>query len=68
VACVLLDVTVTVATEARAAYGHCERLQWADYRWVIAPGEAPASAPSTWPGTDLATAAGWRTLTTSTEE
>ena len=68
VACVLLDVTVTVVSEARAAYGYCERLQWADGRWVIAPGEAPASAPSTWPGTDLATAAGWRTLTTSTEE
>lgn len=68
VACVLLDVTVTVVTEARAAYGHCERLQWVDDRWVIAPGGAPASAPSTWPGTDLATAAGWRTWTTSTEE
>lgn len=68
VACVLLDVTVTVVTEARAAYGYCERLQWADDRWVIAPGEAPASAPSTWPGTDPATAAGWHTLTTSTEE
>ena len=68
VACALLDVTVTVVTEAGAAYGHCERLEWADDRWVIAPGEAPASAPSTWPGTDLATSAGWRTWTTSTEE
>ena len=65
VACVLLDVTVTVVTEARAAYGYCERLQWADDRWVIAPGASPAPAPSTWPGTDLATAAGWRTWTTS---
>lgn len=63
VACVLLDVTVTVVTEARAAYGHCERLQWVDDRWVIAPGEPPEPAPSTWPGTDLATAAGWRTWT-----
>ena len=68
VACVLLDVTVTVVTEARAAYGYCERLQWADDRWVIAPGAAPASSPSTWPGTDLAAAAGWRTWTTRTEE
>lgn len=66
VACVLLDVTVTVVTEARAAYGHCERLQWADDRWVIAPGEAPAPAPSTWPDTALAAAAGWRAWTTST--
>jgi hypothetical protein len=68
VACVLLDVTVTVVTEARAGYGHCERLQWAGDRWVIAPGEAPAPAPSTWPGTDLAAAAGWRAWTTSTAE
>ncbi|NMR21621.1 hypothetical protein [Cellulomonas fimi] len=64
VACVLLDVTVTVVTEARAAYGHCERLQWTDERWVIAPGEPPTPAPSTWPGTELASAAGWRTWTT----
>ena len=68
VACVLLDVTVTVVTEARAAYGYCERLQWAADRWVIAPGASPAPAPSTWPGTALATAAGWRTWTTSTEK
>ncbi|WP_448062525.1 hypothetical protein [Cellulomonas hominis] len=68
VACVLLDVTVTVVSEARATYGHCERLQWADDRWVIAPGEAPEPAPSTWPSTDLATAAGWRTWMTSTGE
>ncbi|MGV8967708.1 MAG: hypothetical protein ACOH2F_15690 [Cellulomonas sp.] len=68
VACVLLDVIVTVVTQARAAYGYCERLQWAEDRWVIAPGTAPVSAPSTWPGTDLATAAGWRTWTTSTAE
>lgn len=64
VACVLLDVTATVVTEARAVYGHCERLQWADDRWVVAAGEAPETAPSTWPGTDLAGAAGWRTWTT----
>jgi hypothetical protein len=67
-ACVLLDVTVTVVTEARAAYGHCERMQWDDERWVIAPGAFPAAAPSTWPGTDLAAAAGWRTWSTSTAE
>jgi hypothetical protein len=63
VACVLLDVTVTVATQARAAYGYCERLEWDDDRWIVAPGAAPAQAPSTWPGTDLAAAAGWRTWT-----
>ena len=60
-ACVLLDVQATLTRQARIAYGHCERMQWTGQRWVIAPGPAPARAPSTWPGTDLAAAAGWRT-------
>lgn len=67
-ACVLLDVQVSVVTEARAAYGHCERMQWDTDRWVIGPGQAPAQAPSTWPGTDLAITAGWRTWQTSEQE
>ena len=28
-------------------------------RWVIGAGEAPARAPSTWPGTELVHEAGW---------
>ncbi|QOK24180.1 hypothetical protein IGS73_07425 [Janibacter indicus] len=62
-ACVLVDVQAVVATQSRIAYGHCERMQWsADQdRWVIAPGPEPAPAPSTWPGTDRAHEAGWRT-------
>ncbi|TQM63808.1 hypothetical protein [Humibacillus xanthopallidus] len=83
-ACVLLDVQAVITTDARVAYGHCERMQWtggtdgisADGtgeagngggreagggRWLIAPGPSPAPAPSTWPGTDLAIKAGWRT-------
>ena len=59
VACVLLDVRATVVTEARTAWGHCARMQWHTERWVIGPGAAPAKAPSTWPGTDLAAKAGW---------
>ena len=38
-------------------------MQW-DNRanaWKIAPGEQPAIAPSTWPGTTKAIEAGWRT-------
>ncbi|MBK8460749.1 MAG: hypothetical protein IPL43_11685 [Micropruina sp.] len=66
-ACVLLNVTARIATQARVAYGHCERMQWTPGagagRWVIAPGSAPARAPSTWPGTDLAGQAGWATWT-----
>jgi hypothetical protein len=60
-ACVLLDVQATLVRRARIAYGHCERMQWTGHRWVIGPGAAPARAPSTWPGTDLAAQAGWRT-------
>lgn len=79
-ACVLLDVQAVITTDARIAYGHCERMQWTDDagtegtgaegtsgaerssgRWMIAPGPSPAPAPSTWPATDLAIKAGWRT-------
>ena len=65
-ACVLLDVKAQIATQARIAYGHCERMQWSTRdggRWVIGAGATPARAPSTWPGTDLAIQAGWKTVT-----
>ena len=65
VACVLMDVQAKVATTARIAYGHCERMQWDDGRWVIGAGAAPARAPSTWPGTDLARRGGWATWATA---
>lgn len=60
IACVLVDVRVYVRTEARMAYGYCERMSWDGDRWLIAEGMPPAEAPSTWPGTDLAFEAGWR--------
>ncbi len=65
IACVLVDVRAVIAQEARMAYGYCERMQWAGDRWLIAPGTPPAEAPSTWPGTDLAFQAGWRTWPTT---
>jgi len=58
-ACVLLRVDATIARTASIAYGHCERMQWHDGRWQIAPGTQPARAPSTWPGTEQAASAGW---------
>jgi len=70
-ACVLLDVKAQISTQARIAYGHCERMQWIDQdggRWVIGDGPAPARAPSTWPGTDLAAQAGWKTLTSPADQ
>lgn len=71
-ACVLMHVEARVVTTARMGYGHCARMHWTDDtddtddtaaggRWVIAAGAEPAAAPSTWPGTELATQAGWRT-------
>lgn len=61
VVCVLLDVRAEITQEARMAYGYCERMQWSVGRWMIAPGASPAKAPSTWPGSQLAQQAGWRT-------
>ena len=71
-ACVLLEVRAFIESDARIGYGHCERMQWheeheqsdqtgtAGGRWMIAPGDPPAPAPSTWPGSDKAIAAGWK--------
>ena len=73
-ACVLLEVRAVIESEARIGYGHCERMQWQSIgtdgpnqtgtvggRWMIAPGDPPAVAPSTWPGSAQAIAAGWKT-------
>lgn len=60
-ACVLLDVRATIVTDARMGYGACERMEWDGERWLIAAGPAPARAPSTWPGSERSTQAGWRT-------
>jgi hypothetical protein len=60
VACVLLDVRATITVAARMGYGYCERMQWLNGRWMIAPGTPPATAPSTWPGSELSIKAGWR--------
>lgn len=60
-ACVLLDVRATIVTDARMGYGACERMAWNGERWMIAAGSAPAKAPSTWPGSERSTEAGWRT-------
>ena len=61
VVCVLFEVRAMITVEARIGYGYCERMQWQNRRWMIAPGVPPAQAPSTWPGSDLSIRAGWRT-------
>jgi hypothetical protein len=64
-ACVLFEVTASYRRDGQVAFGHCERMQWVGGRWMIAPGQPPAPAPSTWPGTELASEAGWRTWVTA---
>ena len=66
--CVLLKVTASYRQDGQVAFGHCERMQWVGGRWMLAPGQPPTPAPSTWPGTDLANAAGWRTWSTATSD
>lgn len=61
VVCVLVEITYTFRDQARLAYGHCERMTWQEDRWVIGAGAHPVPGPSTWPGTELAIAAGWLT-------
>lgn len=58
-ACVLLDVRAVVTTEARMGYGLCARMVWVVDRWMVGPGAQPATAPSAWPGSATAAAAGW---------
>lgn len=68
VACVLLDVRATIAADYRMGWGHCARMQWTDGRWQIAPGTPPATAPSAWPGSKTALAAGWLTWVSDEQE
>lgn len=62
VACVLLDVKASITAESRMGYGLCSRVEWAGNRWRVAPGAEPAAAPSAWPGSVAAVAAGWLTV------
>lgn len=64
-ACVLVQVRATISQSAQMGYGYCERMTWHGDRWMIAPGQPPAPAPSTWPGTELSARAGWRTWSES---
>jgi hypothetical protein len=61
VACVLLEVRAVISVDARMGYGYCERMQWQQNRWMIAPGRPAVRAPSTWPGSELSIRAGWET-------
>lgn len=68
-ACVLMDVQAAIHTQARMGYGFCSRMQWdpTRQRWLIGAGDPPATAPSTWPGSRAAAAAGWLSWTDELE-
>lgn len=58
-ACVLLDVRATIQSSYRMGWANCHRMQWTGERWLIGAGAQPAKAPSAWPGSRAALAAGW---------
>jgi hypothetical protein len=58
-ACVQMDITVSVTSEARFGYGHCSRMAWNGSRWLIGSGNPAAQAPATWPGSQRSVEAGW---------
>jgi hypothetical protein len=51
-----------VERTSRTAIADCQRMTWTGERWVIGAGTEPAPAPSIWPGTEAAIAAGYRDL------
>jgi hypothetical protein len=62
VPCVLYEFAMTVNATARVGVADCQRMVWADGRWMVAPGSEPSLPPSVWPGTGLAIEVGYRTL------
>lgn len=62
VPCIDFQLDVTIQRSARSAVADCQRMQWTDGRWQIAPGPEPAEAPAVWPGTDLSFQVGYRFL------
>lgn len=62
VPCVDFVLDVTLEQTVRGAVADCQRMEWHSGRWMIGPGEEPATPPSVWPGTDLAISVGYREL------
>jgi hypothetical protein len=60
VACVLGEFDANYRSIVRAGVGDCQRMVWHEGRWWIGPGDQPAFAPSTWPGSASCVRAGWR--------
>ena len=62
VVCVDFEFDATLAQTSRVAVAVCQKMVWQQTRWVIGPGAEAATAPSVWPDTDTAFAAGYKDL------
>jgi hypothetical protein len=62
VPCVDFELDLTLQQTARGAVADCQRMVWQGGRWMIGPGEEPATASSVWADTDLAIRVGYRDL------
>jgi hypothetical protein len=60
--CVNFVVTAIKTKTASVASADCQRMAWADGRWMIGAGAEPEQAASVWPGTTAALEAGYRVL------
>ena len=60
--CVNFVVTAIKTKTASVASADCQRMAWADGRWMIGAGAEPQQVPSVWPGTAAALEAGYRVL------
>lgn len=61
VACVLGEFVADIKGRVvNAGWGNCLPMRRVDDQWRIASGPTAAPAPSAWPGSDEAVAAGWR--------
>lgn len=58
----ILNASVRGDQPGGIAVSDCQHMVWQDDRWVIAPGEEAASAPSVWPGSSASYAAGYEWL------
>jgi hypothetical protein len=67
VPCIDFELDVTLTQTARGAVADCQRMVWQPDakggRWMVGPGDEPATPPSVWPDTDLAISVGYRDLT-----
>lgn len=61
-ACINGELKATYRNVARRAAADCQRMQWHQGRWMIAPGDEPAHPPAAWSGSTQSIEYGWKAL------